>query len=60
MAVQDRRIEASQSNRTLIIGVAVAAAIIIAALFYVLMRASGGNAAEPTLQGGLACGLATV
>ena len=56
MAVQDQRIEAGQTNRTLIIGVAIAAAVIIAGLFYVLMRASGGKIAEPTLQGGLRAG----
>jgi hypothetical protein len=54
MSVPDRRIEANETNRTLIIGVAVAAAVIIAALFYVLMRAGGsGGAGEPTLQGAI-------
>ena len=57
MAVPDRRIEASETNRTLIIGVAIGAAVVIAAFFYVLMRASsGGGSAEPTLQGGIRAG----
>ena len=57
MAVQDRRIEASETNRTLIIVVAVAAAVVIALLFYVLMRASGGRGtSEPTLQGAIRAG----
>lgn len=43
MATPDRRVEANESNRTLIIGVAVVAAIVIAAVFYVLMRAGGGG-----------------
>ena len=43
MAVPDRRIEASESNRTLIIVVAVIAAIAIAGLFYGLMRLGGGG-----------------
>jgi hypothetical protein len=53
MAVPDRRIEASESNRTLIIIVAVAAAVVIALLFYLLMRAGADNTAEPTLQGAI-------
>lgn len=54
MAVPDRRIEASESNRTLIIVVAVAAAVLIALFFYVLMRAgAGGRAADRTLQGAI-------
>jgi hypothetical protein len=56
MAVPDRRIEASESNRTLIIVVAVAAAVVIALLFYLLMRAGGGRTAEPTLQGAIRAG----
>jgi hypothetical protein len=57
MAFPDRRIEASESNRTLIIGVAVAAAVVIALLFYLLMRAGGGGrTAEPTLQGAIRAG----
>jgi len=52
MAVPDRRIEASETNRTLIIGVAVVAAILIAGLFYGLMRLGGGGG--PTgLQGAI-------
>ena len=56
MAVPDRRIEASESNRTLIIIVAVAAAVVIALLFYLLMRAGGGRTTEPTLQGAIRAG----
>ena len=52
MAVPDRRIEASESRRTLIIVVAVIAAIAIAGLFYGLMRfAGGGQNAAARLQG---------
>ena len=52
MAVADRRIETGETNRTLIIVVAVIAAVVIAGLFYGLMRLSGRNTtAEQTLQG---------
>ena len=52
MAVPDRRIEASESSRTLIIVVAVIAAVAIAGLFYGLMRfVGGGRSAEAGLQG---------
>lgn len=54
MAVPDRRLETSESHRTLIIVVAVAAAVVIALFFYVLMRAGGsGRNIEPTLQGAI-------
>lgn len=57
MVVQDRRLEASETNRTLIIVVAVAAAVVIALLFYFLMSASsGGGTGEPTLQGAIRTG----
>ncbi len=58
MTVQDRRVEASESNRTLIIVVAIAAAVAIALLFYVLMRAGAGSggAGEPTLPGAIRAG----
>ena len=57
MAVPDRRLEGSETNRTLIIVVAVAAAVVIALFFYVLMRASGrGGSGEPTLQGAIRAG----
>lgn len=57
MAAPDRRVEASESNRTLIIGVAVVAAIVIAAVFYVLMRVSNsGNATADSLQGAIRAG----
>ena len=57
MATPDRRNEANESNRTLIIGAAVVAAIVIAAVFYVLMRVgSGGNTTGDTLQGAIRAG----
>src|ERR1700741_3529054 len=57
MAVPDRRIEASESSRTLIIVVAVIAAVAIAGLFYGLMRfAGGGRSAETGLQGAIRAG----
>ena len=43
MAAPDRRLETSDTNRTLIIVVAVIAAIVIAGGFYGLMRLSGGG-----------------
>ena len=53
MAVPDR-VEGTETNRTLIIVVAIGAAVLIAVFFYVLMRASGGGTtAEPTLQGAI-------
>lgn len=53
MAVPDR-VEGSETNRTLVIVVAIGAALLIAVFFYVLMRASGGGtASEPTLQGAI-------
>jgi hypothetical protein len=57
MAAPDRRLETTESNRTLIIVVAIAAAVVIAGLFYALMRlgGSGGNVA-PTLQGAIRAG----
>jgi hypothetical protein len=48
MAVPDRRIETGETNRTLIIVVAVIAAVVIALLFYGLMRLSGGSATTET------------
>ena len=56
MAASDRRIEATESNRTLIIVVAVVAAVVIAGVFYVLMRLSGGNTTDDTLQGAIRAG----
>ena len=59
MAVPDRRIETGESNRTLIIGVAVAAAVVIALLFYLLMRAGGtGGPTDPALPGATRAGSA--
>jgi len=48
--------DSDDSRRTIIIVVAVVAAIGIAALFYVLMRASGGGTIEPTLEGAIRAG----
>ena len=57
MAVPDRRIEASESSRTIIIVVAVIAAVAIAGLFYGLMRfAGGGRSTETGLQGAIRAG----
>jgi hypothetical protein len=54
MTASERRLEASESNRTVIIVVAVGAAVVIAVMFYLLMRASAGGAGkEPTLQGAI-------
>ncbi len=53
MAVSDRRIETSETNRTLIIVVAVIAAIVIAGLFYGLMRLGGGGGGPVGLQGAI-------
>ena len=57
MVTPERQIpDADDSRRTIIIVVAVIAAIGIAALFYVLMRASGGGTVEPTLEGAIRAG----
>ena len=53
MAAPDRRIETTETNRTLIIGVAVVAAIAIAGLFYGLMRLGGGGGGPAGLQGAI-------
>ena len=54
MSVPDRRIETEETNRTLIIVVAVVAAVAIAGLFYGLMRLSGRSAGtEMALQGAI-------
>lgn len=59
MATTERQIpDPDDSRRTVIIIVAVIAAVAIAGLFYVLMRASGGGAVEPTLEGALRPGSA--
>jgi hypothetical protein len=51
------RVEPSDTNRTLIIGVAVVAAVVIAGLFYGLMRLSGRSpAGEAGLQGAIRAG----
>lgn len=56
MAAPDRRIETTESNRTLIIGVAIGAAVVIAGLFGVLFWAGGGGPTEPTLPGAIRAG----
>jgi hypothetical protein len=57
MAVTDRKIETGESNRTLIIVVAVVAAIVIAGLFYGLMRlGSRGPSVDAGLQGAIRAG----
>jgi hypothetical protein len=54
MATPDRRVEASESNRTLIIAVAIAAAVVIAIIFgFLLWAVSSGPGAGVTLQGAL-------
>ena len=50
---KDRRIETSETDRTLIIVVAVIAAIAIAGLFYGLMRLGGGGVGPTGLQGAI-------
>jgi hypothetical protein len=57
MATPDRRIETSETNRTLIIVVAVIAAVVIALVFFALMKVvGGGGTTEPTLQGAIRAG----
>ena len=57
MAASDRRVETTESNRTLIIIVAVAAAVVVAIFIGFLMWASSGRGeGEPTLQGALRAG----
>jgi hypothetical protein len=53
MATQDRRLEESESRRTLIIVVAVAAGVIVAGFFAFLVWASGPGPGEPRLQGAI-------
>ena len=57
MAAPDRRIETGESNRTLIIAVAVVAAVLIAGAFYGLMwLGSSGPSADAGLQGAVRAG----
>lgn len=59
MAAPDRRLESSESHRTLIIAVAIAAAVVIAIVFGFLMWAvSSGPSGEVALQGALRAGSA--
>jgi hypothetical protein len=54
MAAPDRRLEATESHRTLIVAVAIAAAVVIALVFGFLMWAiSSGPGAGVTLQGAI-------
>ena len=54
MAAPEHRAETSGANRTLIIVVAIAAAVVIAIFFGVLLWAiRGGVSSEPTLQGAI-------
>ena len=51
------RVETGESNRTLIIAVAVVAAVLIAGVFYVLMRlGSSGPSVDTGLQGAIRAG----
>lgn len=51
MSAPERRAETSETNRTLIIVVAIGSAILVAIFFYVLMRASSGSGGgEPRLE----------
>src|SRR5687768_7366028 len=57
MAAPDRRLEASESNRTLIIAVAIGAAVVIAIIFgFILWAISSGPNAGATLQGAFRAG----
>jgi hypothetical protein len=57
MATADKRIEGNESNRTLIIVVAVVAAVLIAGVFGVLMQLSSrGPSVDTGLQGAIRAG----
>jgi hypothetical protein len=57
MATPERQVsETDESQRRIVIVVAVIAAVAIAGLFYFLMRATGGGSVEPTLQGAIRSG----
>ena len=58
MTAHDKRLDVSdESRRTMIILVAVGAAIVIALFFYLLLRAAGTrDTGEPTLQGAIRSG----
>ena len=56
MAASDKTATAKSESRVIIIGVAVIAALVIAVLFYFLMRATGGGTVTPTLQGAIRSG----
>jgi hypothetical protein len=54
MSEAEKRVaEGTESRRSIVIGVAVVAAVVIAILFYVLMKATGGGTVEPKLQGAI-------
>ncbi len=57
MSTPERQVtEPDESRRKIIIVVAVIAAMAIAGLFYLLMRATGGGKIEPTLEGAIRAG----
>ncbi len=57
MVTPERQVaETEDSQRKIVIIVAVIAAVAIAGLFYFLMRATGGGSAEPTLEGAIRAG----
>lgn len=57
MATPERQVpETEDSQRKIIIVVAIIAAVAIAGLFYFLMRATGGGSVEPTLEGAIRSG----
>lgn len=53
MAVPDRHIEVAETNRTLIIVVAVIAAVAIAGIFWVLFTLTGGSPPTDYMQGAI-------
>jgi hypothetical protein len=57
MVTPERQVpDTDDSQRKIVIIVAVIAAVAIAGLFYFLMRATGGGSVEPTLQGAIRAG----
>lgn len=56
MSTQERPAEINDSRRKVIIVVAVLAGIVIAGLFYFLLRASSTRPAEPALEGAIRAG----
>jgi signal peptidase I len=56
MVTPERQIADTDNSRKIIILVAVIAAVVIATLFYLLMRTVGSGSTEPTLQGAIRAG----